>query len=109
MSSSPSSSAAASEAMAKDEGITETDRNLNNQIRTALKADSSLRDSVHKVSLSSDSGVVTLNGTVATEKEKADLESRVKRMAGVKDVENNLQIAPQASSSSSTSSTTATR
>jgi hyperosmotically inducible protein len=99
--------------MAMDKGTTETDRTLNNQIRTALKADTLLSDASQKVSLSSDNGVVTLNGTVATEKDKKDLESRVKSMAGVKEVENNLQIGPQTSSSSSSglspSSSTTTR
>jgi osmotically-inducible protein OsmY len=89
--------------MAMDKGLTETDRTLNNQIRTALKADTSLSDASQNVSLSSDDGVVTLNGTVATEKDKKDLESRIKSMAGVKKVENNLQIGPQANSSSSSS------
>jgi hyperosmotically inducible periplasmic protein len=87
--------------MATDKGTTDKDRTLNNQIRTALEADTSLSDASEKVTLSSDDGVVTLNGTVATEKDKKDLESRVKNMAGVKKVENNLQIGPQASSSTS--------
>jgi len=90
--------------MAMDKGTTETDRTLNSQIRTALKGDTSLNDASQKVNLSSDNGVVTLSGTVATEKDKQDIESRVESMAGVKEVENNLQISPQASSSSSSSS-----
>lgn len=111
MTGSPSSSMAtpgsdASGMMAKDQGKTETDRNLNNQIRTALKADTALREAGQQISLSSDDGVVTLDGTVATEKEKAELESRVKHMSGVKDVENNLRIAPQTSSSSSSGMST---
>lgn len=83
--------------------MTETDRNLNNRIRTGLKADSSLSDASQTVSFSSDNGTVTLNGTVATEKEKKDLESRLRGMAGVNRVENNLQIAPRTSSSTSSS------
>jgi osmotically-inducible protein OsmY len=53
--------------------------------------------------MTSDNGVVTLNGSVATEKDKQELENRVERMSGVKDVKNNLQISPQASSSGSSS------
>lgn len=89
--------------MAMDKGLTETDRTLNDQIRIALKADTALSDASEKVTLSSDNGVVTLNGTVPTEKDKKDLESLVKSKAGVKKVENNLQIGPQASTSSSRS------
>jgi osmotically-inducible protein OsmY len=88
--------------------MTEADRNLNTRIREALNADSSLRDASQNVNIRSDSGVVTLSGTVATEKEKSDMESRLQRMAGVNRVENNLQIAPR-TSSSQTNETTASR
>jgi len=81
--------------MTRDIALTESDGNLNNRIRTALNADSSLRDATQEVSLQSDNGMVTLNGTVATEKEKADLEFKVQHMAGVSRVQNNLQIAPR--------------
>jgi hypothetical protein len=86
--------------MTKDKALTETDVSLNNRIRTAFSADSSMRGSTQEVSLHSDNGVVTLTGTVATEKEKADLENRVQHMTGVKEVKNNLLIAPHASISS---------
>jgi osmotically-inducible protein OsmY len=95
-------------AMMNDQGVTEADRSLNSQIRSAFNADSSLRASASSVNLSSDDGVVTLNGTVATEKEKTDLENRLERMTGVKRVENKLQISPR-TSSVNPSGTTATR
>ncbi len=85
--------------MLNDQGMTEADQSLNTRIREALNADSSLRDASQNINLRSDNGVVTLSGTVATEKEKSDLESRLQRMTGVSRVENNLQIAPRTSSS----------
>ncbi len=78
-------------------------------MREALNADSSLRDASQTMTIHSASGVVTLSGTVATEKEKSDLESKLQHMAGVNKVENNLQIAPRTSSSSEIDDTTASR
>jgi osmotically-inducible protein OsmY len=83
--------------------MTETDRSLNARIRTTLSADSSLREPSQNVTLSSDNGVVTLNGTIATEKEKKELENRLTSMTGVSRVKNNLQIAPRTSSANSDS------
>jgi osmotically-inducible protein OsmY len=81
-----------------DRGATEADRTLNHKIRQGLSADSSLASAAKNVHFNSDEGKVTLNGTVATEKEKKDIEAKVEKMAGVKDVDNQLQIAPSASS-----------
>lgn len=89
--------------------MTEADKKLNNQIRAALTSDSSLSDASRNVSLHSDNGVVTLNGAVATEKEKSDLENKIQRMAGVSRVDNNLQMAPRTSSSAARSDSTVTR
>lgn len=85
--------------MTKDHGLTENDGSLNNRIRTSFNADPALREATQTVMLHSDNGVVTLSGTVATEKEKSDLETKVQHMSGVRRVENNLQIAPRSTSS----------
>jgi osmotically-inducible protein OsmY len=95
--------------MESDQAMTEADKNLNNRIRSALSSDSSLRGAGQNFSLHSDNGVVTLNGTVATEKDKSDLENKIQRMTGVSRVDNNLQIAPQTSSSAARSNTPVTR
>ena len=89
--------------------MTEADKNLNNRIRSTLSSDSSLRSASQNVSILSDNGAVTLNGTVATEKDKSDLENKIQRMTGVSRVDNNLQIAPQTSSSAARSDTTVSR
>ena len=82
-----------------DQAMTEADKTLNNRIRSALSSDSSLSDATQNISIHNNNGVVTLNGTVATEKDKSDLENKIQRMADVRQVDNNLQIAPQTSSS----------
>jgi osmotically-inducible protein OsmY len=54
-----------------------------------------LRDASGSVYINSANGIVTLNGTVATEKEKKDLEAELQRVTGVNSVRNELQIAPR--------------
>lgn len=94
--SSPGSSMGSSAAMGAgaDQAITEADRTLNQNIRQALMADSSLGASSKNVHFKTDNGKVTLHGTVATEKDKKDIEAKVEKMTGVKDVDNQLQIGP---------------
>jgi BON domain len=77
-----------------DKATTEADRALNQRIRQALAADSSLGRSTERVYLNTENGEVTLQGAVATEKEKADIGMKVQQVAGVKKVNNQLQMAP---------------
>ena len=79
---------------AHDRAMKETDNTLNSQIREALSRNSTLREAINSVGINTNNGVVTLSGTVATEKEKMDLESELQRIAGVSRVQNELQIAP---------------
>lgn len=95
----PSSSAGmgASEQVGRamgDQATTEADRALNQRIRQSLSADSSLGTTAEKVHLTTENGEVTLQGTVATEKEKADIAAKVQQISGVKKVDNQLQMAP---------------
>jgi osmotically-inducible protein OsmY len=80
---------------ARDQATTENDRDLNSRIREAFNSDSVLRDASGSVYINSANGIVTLNGTVATEKEKKDLEAELQRVTGVNSVRNELQIAPR--------------
>jgi osmotically-inducible protein OsmY len=80
--------------------MTEADRTLNQNIRKALSADSALVSSATNVHFNTDNGTVTLQGTVATAKDKENIEAKVEKLTGVKDVNNQLQVA------SSTSHTT---
>jgi osmotically-inducible protein OsmY len=84
-------------AATSDQAKSEADRTMNQSIRKALTADSSLAASTKNVHFSTDNGKVTLHGTVPTEKDKKDIEAKVEKMSGVKDVDNQLQIAPSTS------------
>jgi osmotically-inducible protein OsmY len=77
-----------------DQATTEADRALNQRIRQALTADSALGSTTERVHLNTENGEVTLRGAVATEKEKADIAAKVQQIAGVKKVNNQLQMAP---------------
>jgi hypothetical protein len=83
---------------ATDQAKSEADRTLNQNIHQTLNTDSSLSASAKNVHFDTDNGKVTLRGTVPTEKDKKDLEAKVEKMSGVKDVDNQLQIAPSTSS-----------
>jgi hyperosmotically inducible protein len=77
-----------------DQATTEADRALNQRIRQALTADSALGSTTERVRLNTENGEVTLQGAVATEKEKTDIGAKVEQIAGVKKVHNQLQMAP---------------
>jgi hypothetical protein len=79
-----------------DKATTEADRALNQRIRQALTADTSLGNTTERVHLNTENGEVTLQGAVATEEEKADIAAKVQQVAGVKKVNNELQMAPTA-------------
>jgi osmotically-inducible protein OsmY len=83
---------------ATDQAKSEADRTLNQNMRQTLNTDSSLSASAKNVHFDTDNGKVTLRGTVPTEKDKKDLEAKVEKMSGVKNVDNQLQIAPSTSS-----------
>jgi hypothetical protein len=60
--------------------------------RTALAAESDLRDST--INVDSVNSVITLRGTVANASQKARAETIAKGIAGVKSVNNQLQVKP---------------
>jgi len=88
-----------------DQAKSEADRTLNQNIRQALSADTSLSTSAKNVHFNTENGKVTLQGTVPTEKDKKDIEAKVEKITGVKDVDNQLQLAPAATTSSAAGST----
>jgi osmotically-inducible protein OsmY len=83
---------------ATDQAKSEADRTMNQNIRQTLNTDSALSASAKNVHFDTDNGKVILRGTVPTEKDKKDIEAKVEKMSGVKDVDNQLQIAPSTSS-----------
>jgi hyperosmotically inducible protein len=76
-----------------DQGENEADRTISQNIRQALTADDSLSTNAKNVKIITNEGLVTLRGPVKSEKEKVDIEAKAKQIAGVKNVDNQLEIA----------------
>src|SRR5262249_20696125 len=81
-----------SKSIMKDEASTEADLRLNQHIRQALGEDTALAAAAQSVFLVTDNGEVTLHGSVASEKEKADINAKVHQVAGVKKLKNQLHM-----------------
>ena len=77
----------------EDQSENEADRTITQNIRKALTADDSLSTNAQNVKIITNDGTVTLRGPVKSEKEKADIEAKAKQVAGVKKVDNQLEIA----------------
>jgi hyperosmotically inducible protein len=76
-----------------DQSENEADRTITQNIRKALTADDSLSTNAKNVKIISNDGVVTLRGPVNSQKEKADIEAKAKQVAGVRNVDNQLEVA----------------
>jgi len=76
-----------------DQSENEADRTITQNIRQALTADDSLSTNAKNVKIITNDGTVTLRGPVNSEQEKAEVEGKAKRVAGVKRVDNQLEIA----------------
>ena len=75
-----------------DQGGSAADRELTANIRKAIVDDDSLSMNAHNVKIVSNGGVVTLRGPVKSEAEKAAIAAKAQRVAGVKKIENQLEI-----------------
>jgi hyperosmotically inducible protein len=78
---------------AGDQSGSEADRTITQNIRKALTADDSLSTNAKNVKIITNDGTVTLRGPVKSEKEKTDIEAKAKQVAGVKSVDNQLEVA----------------
>ena len=76
-----------------DQSENEADRTITQNIRQALTADDSLSTNAKNVKIITNDGTVTLRGPVKSEKEKTDIEAKAKQIAGVKRVDNQLEVA----------------
>jgi osmotically-inducible protein OsmY len=76
-----------------DQSESEADRKITQNIRQALSADDSLSTNAKNVKIITSDGAVTLRGPVKSAQEKAEVEAKAKRVAGVKRVDNQLDIA----------------
>ena len=76
-----------------DQSENEADRTITQNIRQAVTADDSLSTNAKNVKIITNDGTVTLRGPVKSEKEKTDIEAKAKQVAGVKRVDNQLEVA----------------
>lgn len=76
-----------------DQAENEADRKISQEIRAALTGDDSLSTNGKNVKIITSDGTVTLRGPVKDNQEKTQIETRAKQVAGVKKVENQLEIA----------------
>jgi osmotically-inducible protein OsmY len=76
-----------------DQSENEADRTITQNIRRAVTADDSLSTNAKNVKIITNNGTVTLRGPVTSEKEKAEIEAKAKQVAGVKSVDNQLEVA----------------
>ncbi len=76
-----------------DQAENETDRKITQDVRRAITSDDALSTNAQNVKVITDNGTVTLRGPVKSEKEKTEIENKAKQVAGVKKVDNQLEIA----------------
>lgn len=75
-----------------DQGSSEADRKLTQQIRQAVVADKSLSFTAKNVKIITINGKVTLRGTVKNDDERSKVAAAAKRVAGDAQVENYLEV-----------------
>lgn len=78
---------------AGDQSETEADRTISQSIRQALTADDSLSTNAKNAKIITVDGKVTLRGPVKSDQEKAAIAAKAQQVAGVKNVDNQLEIA----------------
>jgi len=76
-----------------DQAENEVDRTITQSVRKALTSDDSLSTDGKNVKVITSDGNVTLRGPVKSDKEKSEIESKAKQIAGVKNVDNQLEVA----------------
>ncbi len=78
---------------AGDQSESEADRTITQKIRQAVVEDESVSTNGKNVKIITVDGVVTLRGPVQSETEKKNIGAKAQQIAGVKNVENQLEIA----------------
>jgi osmotically-inducible protein OsmY len=78
---------------AGDQSESEADRTITQKIRQAVMEDESVSTNGKNVKIITVDGVVTLRGPVKSETEKKNIGAKAQQIAGVKNVENQLEVA----------------
>src|SRR5689334_15333046 len=76
-----------------DQSNNKSDLAITQAIRKAVVADKALSTNAHNVKIITANGVVTLRGPVNSAEEKETIAAKAKQVAGVKNVDNKLEIA----------------
>ncbi|HEX9788011.1 MAG TPA: BON domain-containing protein [Candidatus Binatia bacterium] len=76
-----------------DQAENEADRTITQNVRQAITSDDSLSTDAKNVKVVTSDGTVTLRGPVKSEQEKTEIEAKAKQVAGVKKVDNQLEVA----------------
>lgn len=71
-----------------------TDEEITKAVKQVLTTDNNLSAFAVTIDVTTKDGVVTLTGTVDTEKAKSDIGTKVKGISGVKNVVNNIVVKP---------------
>lgn len=77
---------------ATDQSEKKEDLEISANIRKSVVGDDALSTNAHNVKIITIDGVVTLRGPVKTEQEKVAIASKAKNIAGVKRVDNQLEV-----------------
>jgi osmotically-inducible protein OsmY len=75
-----------------DQGGSAADREVTANVRKAIVADDALSMNAHNVKVITKDGVVTLRGPVKNASEKTSVAAKAQKIAGVKRVDNQLEI-----------------
>ena len=78
-----------------DQSNTKADIDITSQIRKAIVSDDSLSTDAKNVKVVTQNGAVILRGPVKSEAEKNTVGSKASGVAGVKSVENQLDVVPE--------------
>ena len=71
------------------------DLNITREIRRSVVSDQQLSTNARNIKIITIDGAVTLRGTVNSEQEKADIQAKAARLAGIDRVNDQLEIAGQ--------------
>jgi BON domain len=90
----PSATSPSATASSPSAGSTSaTDQALSQRIASSLREDSSLAGTTPNITVEVNNGTVTLKGSVNSQQQRSDIESKVRNITGVTQVVNNLEIA----------------
>ena len=78
---------------AGDQSESEADRTISQNIRKVITSDDTVSTNGKNVKIITVDGVVTLRGPVKSEAEKTNIAAKAQQIAGVKNVENQLEVA----------------